>query len=234
MDLAQYENKTLQVTLRNIRDAVGNKIAAPISWSMRVNRSPVYWANAQVSAAVFEGETAVLGARFANAGADAVTFSLTEFPDWLTPRTTRGTIQSGASQVIEFESDAALTRGVYEGTVVATSQEGAEPLSVLLDVSCPAPDWSVEPSAFSHSMSVTAGFYLDALPFSQEGDRVVALVGSEVRGVATVQKVVPQDEYASYLTVYANSASGEDVDFVLVRCFGVSRTRDPRVHSVCC
>lgn len=114
-----------------------------------------------------------------------------------------------------FATSGLIIRGKYDGTVVLTTDVGAEPLDVELDVSCEAPPSAVNPADFAHSMSITGGYYLDGVPYSRENDLVAAFVDGEVRGVATVQKVVPQDEYAAFLTAYSHPESGEEMSFVL-------------------
>ena len=222
-DLTQFENTSLQVTLKDIRDVNGNKMDKPETWNFTVNRNAVYWASARVSGNTYQGEATQIDARLVNSGQDAVTWSLTQLPTWVTPSETRGTLEAGSSRTVSFATNTTLLPGQYSGKVVASMDSGAEPLTLDLMVSCPAPDWTVNAASFSHNMSVTAGFYLQNVPFSDSNDRVAAFVNGEVRGVSTVQKVVPQDEYAAFLTVYSNATTGETVSF---RLYDASECRE--------
>lgn len=227
-DLAPHENAPLQITLKDIRDVNGNNMDRPATWSFTVNRNPVHWSSAKVAAQAYEGQSAELLGRIINAGSEAVTYSLTEFPTWVTPSATRATVEPGDSDFVTFTANNTLAPGSYSGSVVATTPGGPEPLRLELNVSCPAPTWNVDANSFSNSMSITAGFYLQDVPFTSENDVVAAFVDGQVRGVATVMEVVPQDEYAAFLTVYSNANSGETVSF---RLYDASECREHAISE---
>ncbi|RMH58906.1 MAG: T9SS C-terminal target domain-containing protein [Bacteroidetes bacterium] len=214
-DLAALENATVQVSLVEIADRYGNVMPEAASWSFRLNRNPVYWTPASLARTFAGGTPVTLSSTLANRGTEAASFSLTQFPDWLTPARTRGTLEPGTEQLVAFDVAATLEPGTYTGEVVASTPGGAEPLRVTLDVLCEASAWDFDPEAFAHTMRITAGLYVGGAPFADAGDRVAALVDGDVRGVAEVQRVVPQDEYAAFLTVYSNASEGETLSFVL-------------------
>ncbi len=215
VDDADLEDRALRVTLTGLADLRGNTLAAPLAWQFRVQRSPVAWSRARLAFARSAGALAPETATLANTGSTDMAFDITRHPVWLTPTPTAGTLAPRDAQTVVFTPDPALAPGLYRDTVVAQTPGGPARLAVELDVSCPAPDWQVDAAAFAHSMNVTAGFYLGGLPFSSRTDRVAAFAGAEVRGVATVQPRVPQDDFLAFLTVYSNQTTGEEIRFEL-------------------
>jgi len=214
-DLGPFENKSIQVTLASVEDAHGNDIGAPITWAAVVNQNALYWAPTRITASAYQGASVEITGKIVNGSAKTVTYSLTSFPDWLEPISSRGTVDPGGSEFVKFATSSSIIRGKYDGIIVLTTDDGAEPLDVELNVSCEAPPWAVNPADFAHSMSITGGYYLDGVPYSGENDLVAAFVDGEVRGVTTVQKVVPQDEYAAFLTAYSHQSSGDELSFIL-------------------
>ncbi len=72
------------------------------------------------------------------------------------------------------------------------------------------PDWSIDPSAFQSTMTLTAAVYVDGARSSGEDDLLGAFVGEEVRGVAATTEVAGSKAF--FLTAYANM-SGETMTF---------------------
>ncbi len=72
-----------------------------------------------------------------------------------------------------------------------------------------APDWTIDPSAFSNSMHVVGFLQLDGVESTDAGDLVAAFVGDEVRGVASPVYEQEVDRYLVILTVRSNSSSEE-------------------------
>ena len=130
--------------------------------------------------------------------------------------TERTLILAGESLFISFRvsnPDASQRRDVYEETISLNTALGNEPLDIILEVGCAAPDWSVDASAFSQSMQLQAGVYAEQFSVTGPNDLVAAYVGDELRGVAEVYKLVPNDEYVVYLDIYSNQLQGEEVSF---------------------
>jgi len=209
------ENQLLQASARGIADQYGNVIS-PIKWEFVVNRSPIRWELPRIIEYLQAGENFTFDARIQNAGGQTTKFEFSRLPNWLEVLTDRDSVLAGESMFISFRvSDpAALTVGnVYEETITLKTALGNEPLEIILEVGCAAPDWTVDANAFSHSMQLQAGVYAEQFSVTSPNDLVAAYVGDELRGVAEVYKLVPDDEYVVYLDVYSNQAQGEEVSF---------------------
>ncbi|MDX1429896.1 MAG: hypothetical protein R3282_06395, partial [Rhodothermales bacterium] len=88
--------------------------------------------------------------------------------------------------------------------------------AVLVTMAAPAsaqtPDWSVDPAAYSSTMSITAAAFSDGSRLSSEDDLVAAFAGNEVRGVARASVIAGETFF--FLTAYAD-APGETLTFEL-------------------
>ncbi|MEM6648066.1 MAG: hypothetical protein AAF730_17620, partial [Bacteroidota bacterium] len=74
------------------------------------------------------------------------------------------------------------------------------------------PDWSITPSDFESTMSITATVTVEGAPTASADDLLAAFAGDEVRGVAMPVSVGGQMVY--FLTAYANT-SGDTLSFRL-------------------
>jgi gliding motility-associated-like protein len=79
-------------------------------------------------------------------------------------------------------------------------------------ISAQAPDWSVNTAAYQYTMSIVAFLNVDHKTLVIEQDKVVALVGDEVRGVSNPIYISSADRYLAYLTISGNSET-EKIEF---------------------
>jgi hypothetical protein len=211
------ENQLLQVSLRGISDINGNVIA-PLKWSFVVNQNPVSWEMPRIVEFMQEGENYEFDARIRNGSDQTSVFEISKLPNWLEVITQRDSVFAGESMFISFrvKDPVALSAGnVYQERIELQTATGIETLELFLEVGCPAPAWTVNAADFNYSMLVYAGVYAELLPFAEPNDLIAAFVGSELRGVTEVFKLVPNDEYVGFLTIYSNLASGETVSLKL-------------------
>lgn len=74
--------------------------------------------------------------------------------------------------------------------------------------------WTVNAGSYQYTMSIVAFLNVDGKLLQDEGDKVAAFVGTEVRGVANPIYVASAGRHLAYLTVFANT-NGESVTFKL-------------------
>ncbi len=215
-DYQQLENAELQVSVRGIAD-IHENVVAPFNWSFVVNRNPVSWEMPRVIEYMSEGEAHAFDARLRNNGTEAVALNFSRLPEWMDLLTRESSIAPGETMFISFQVDenAALPAGRYEETITLETDYGKESLDIILHVSCPAPDWEIAPAAFTQSMVVNAGIYVGDIPFAEPNDLLTAFAGDKLRGVTEVFRLVPDDEYVGFLTVYGNDLFGEEISFRL-------------------
>ena len=87
-----------------------------------------------------------------------------------------------------------------------------------------APNWSVNPALYAHSMNIVARARFNTVPDNSTGNRVGVFVGTELRGMA--DPVLENGVARFYVTVYSNQVSGEALTFKLYRA------TDNIIHAV--
>src|SRR6478609_5727956 len=76
------------------------------------------------------------------------------------------------------------------------------------------PGWSVNPSTYQFSMSIT-GVFVKGCTFSADtANKIAAFVGNELRGVSRFS-VLQGNNALAFLTVFSNQSGGETVRFEL-------------------
>jgi hypothetical protein len=212
----QLENVTLTATVTNLSDFNGNDLGSPVVWSFGVNRGQVYWDPSNVVASSVVNQSASFSSDLRNVSNAAQNFTLTDVPSWLVPSTTSGSVPTGGIVPVSFTISSSFDLGIYEDTVVATINGQEQFLFLHVEVNALAPNWTVDPSAFQYSMSVTGQFSiseLDAPLSSDTRDMIAAFVGEECRGVANITFVPNLNVYSAFMTVYGNQPFGEEIEF---------------------
>jgi hypothetical protein len=215
---ADLEGRRLEASVTGIRDGVGNAMEDTVTWAFDYRKSRFAWTELYVARDVPYRNPGVITAELANGTGEPVDFTITELPAWITAATpSAGTILPSGMRSVELTLDQTLAEGVYEGRVAAQSAGPEQRLATFdihVTVSCHEPTWTVNPSAYEHTMTMVANLMIDGDLSTDVNDRLAAYVGSELRGAANVQLVpVGIDNYAAFLTVYSNRAQGETVRF---------------------
>ncbi len=210
------DNVTLIATVDKVYDANGNKLNAPVEWSFLVNRSQVYWSPSNLNISATQGSPASGIGTLVNKANNARNYVITKYPSWLTPSGFGSSIPSNGQDTIRFTVQAGLNPGTYIDTIIAESNGLKERLFVKLDVTKPAPNWSVNPAAYQHSMNVIATFSTTAAdaPLSADRrDKIAVFKGNECRGVGYMQYVATTNSYLAFITVYSNSSVGDTLNY---------------------
>ena len=240
----QYiENQTLRAYVNRLFDLFGNAISDTITWEFFVNNNPVGWVGTDISNIVIyvdeEYSTTrqvtnyggsnhswyAFGGRDISEGADEYPDNILDIPEWLDVAPLSGTLEPGSSEDITIGLTEGLGYGTYSTDLyLGVTGEGDEPLGIDIRKLCYEPDWTINPSEFEYSMSMTAILLKHLSPVvidtsTDTYDMVGAFVGDELRGVATVE-YLPELEslsnfhpYEIFLTIYSNEYTGEDLSF---------------------
>jgi len=239
------ENQTLRAEVKNIEDVYGNLSTETFTWEFFVNRNPVEWAGGGINdVVIFIDETfsttrqlqniggsnrswEIIGGR---AGATAESPAL-NLPAWLEVTPLSGTLTPGNKTTISLSLKDDLDFGEYQTTIYAAGVLGDEPLEIDIRKLHYPPEWSVDPSKYQYTMTITATLAIDSSLSDDVYDLVGVFVDDEVRGVGNVQyipafKNLPNTfPYEVFLTIYSNSSSGEDLEF---RVWDASSARELR------
>ncbi len=87
--------------------------------------------------------------------------------------------------------------------------------SMLAITSVAQPNWSVNPSQFAYSMTITGKVAIDNKLSENPDDMVAAFIDGECRGVANVKYQSVLDEYFVFLMIYSN----EPIDTIAIKIY---------------
>lgn len=85
-------------------------------------------------------------------------------------------------------------------------------LSLVGTLRAQVPNWSVEPSNYTYSMTITSYGALNCAPLQSPNDMIGAFVNGECVGVSSAATQV-DGKFVAFLLVYSNSVSGDSVEF---------------------
>ena len=95
---ARIENVVLDISVKNVYDLHGNKLASPITWSAYVDRNQVVWAEETRKFEVTLGEPLTFRVNIKNMGGRVQAFIINNLPTWLSASPSSGTIFSALFQ----------------------------------------------------------------------------------------------------------------------------------------
>jgi fibronectin type 3 domain-containing protein len=219
-DPAALDGRRLEASLGGVSDLVGNTMTSTVTWQLDYRRSLFTWSETRIVREVALVTPGKVSGRIVNGTDQTVDYEVTSMPGFLslTPSQARGRLAPGGTRAIEFDIDPQISGGIHQGevTIHATNAAGADKvavaiLDVVLDVSCAAPVWAIDPSRFEHSMSLVSRVRIAGGTLTGANDRLAAFVGEQLRGVARPRDVA--GDTLVFLTVFSNRTSGEMVRF---------------------
>jgi len=228
IDRTDLDGKLVRARVHLLRDLSGNVQEYPTEWSFLVNVSPVFWDPEDVAASGMEGNLHTITGVLKNTSLLSKAFSLDpgdapaiiEYPEWLVPLQSRGTILPNNDYSVQFAVDPDLLPGVYSGIVTALVDELPVSMNVTFELLARPVNWPFDPSQYEYTMNVVAQFSLDGTNdnLSEDSrDLVGAFVNGQVRGVANIQYVPEINAYRAFLTVHSNNQGGGGAETVNFR-----------------
>ncbi|HZV44039.1 MAG TPA: fibronectin type III domain-containing protein, partial [Saprospiraceae bacterium] len=227
IDQPSLDGVLVKAHVAQLQDLVGNVQEYPTDWSFLVNVSPVFWDPEEFYASGYEKlqntfkttlkNTSLLSKPYSLATEDS---PIIEYPEWLTPAVTRGTILSENENEVTFIVDPDLKPGIYSGPVVAMVDSLPVTMNVTYEQLATPVSWAFNPDAYQYSMTVVAQFSLNSenVDLSTDTrDLVGAFVNGQIRGITHMVYIPQLNVYRAFLTVYSNNAGGGGAETVTFR-----------------
>ncbi len=226
-DVADLDGVEVTATAHLLRDNNGNIQKYPVVWSFLVNVKPIFWDPEDVYASAIVGHPAIVRGTLKNNALLSKAFSLNksdspliDYPEWLTPLQSRGTVLSNGDYMVDFAVDPDLLPGIYQGTVTADVEGMAVSMDVTFELLARPVNWSFDGNQYDNSMTIVAQFSLlpsDAPLTTDTRDVVAAFVNGEIRGIANIEYIPEIDKYAAFLTVFSNDDGGNNAEEINFR-----------------
>ncbi|MDR3296630.1 MAG: T9SS type A sorting domain-containing protein [Prevotellaceae bacterium] len=208
-DRSRIEKSLVTIRLADIQDLNGNLLGSSIVWGAYVNQTQLRWENPNLT---LDGEpyTAISQTiQITNSGGASSAYTITGIPTWLTLTPSSGTLPALASQTITISAASGVNLGKYSTTLFLNGSS-VDQLNLTLNVHTNAPEWSANPALHQYSASVVAQLSIDGALSADVDDQLAVFVGEECRGRANVTYESLYGRYIVYLTVYSDSASGNE------------------------
>ena len=214
-ELQTIEGCILDVYIDKVMDLYGNT-ANPVTWSFYVDKNQLIWNEAMIVKEKLLGEPLVFQTYIENQSGAIEHFEISNLPEWLSVSPSEGLLEPNSVTEIEFVVHEDLFIGDYQIDIVLSgNNEYAEILDLQVEVSAPAPIYDLNPSDFAFSMSFIGKVTVDDVRSRDEDDVLFAYVGEELRGASQLMYVEAYDAYLVLMSVYSNSTSNEEVEFIL-------------------
>ena len=214
IDAALIENVTLDITVKNVKDLRGNTMVSPKTWISYMNKNQVKWQDDLVEFTIEQGKGLLFTQEMVNTGGALKQYTISNIPSWMTVTNPNGNINPNSSVTKSFNISTGVNIGTYEEDILLTTDFGyAEKLTVRLVVKAIEPKYSFDPLKYQYSMNIIGQLKIDNVVSSNEGDKLIAYVNNEVRGIGAVKYLPAYDKYEVFLNVYSNTINGETVKF---------------------
>ncbi len=211
---ALIENVTLDVTVQGVLDLHGNVMQSPKTWIAYVDRNQVFWQDLRRDISLKLGEPYQFTTNIVNSGGATKAFDISNLPEWLSVDISSGNIAPNSTMAVTFTVTPGTNIGDYEQDVYLTTDFGFnEALFVTLKIRKDPPNLDLDPADYQYSMNIVGQVSVDAIISTDDEDILIAMVGSEVRGVANLEYYEDYDAYLVFLDVYSNVVAGENLTF---------------------
>ncbi|MBV6439901.1 MAG: hypothetical protein EPGJADBJ_01556 [Saprospiraceae bacterium] len=208
------ENVTLDITVEGLKDMHGNAMESPVTWIAYVDKNQVIWQDNLLGFSMMRGDALSFSTNIVNQGGSAKVFEIADVPAWLTVTPQSGTINPNSALAVAFTVDPNISVGDYTNDIsLITDFNFPEQLTIELKVRAEEPAWTVNPANFENSMGIIGRLKINNVVSTDPEDMIVALVGTQVRGVAHLEYVPQMDAYLAFLDVHSNASSGEALEF---------------------
>lgn len=239
------ENQTLRAEVKSIEDIYGNKSTQTFEWEFFVNRNPIEWSGGGVdNIVIYVDEEYSTTRQLKNTGGSNRSWEIiggregataespaTDLPAWLQVTPLTGTLTPAEKTTISIALTEDLDFGEYNTTIYAAGVLGDEPLKIGIRKLYYPPTWSVDPSKFQYTMTITATLSVDSVLSGDIYDMIGVFVDGETRGVGNIQYIPTLSDlpnthaYEVFLTIYSNKTQGEALEF---RIWDASKARELR------
>ena len=216
---AEIEGQILDITVHRLFDAQDNQQQSPVTWSVFVQKNDVDWFAEGYDEDVIDitknfEEEEQFELTIINRGGANQPYTISNIPSWLTLSRNSGTVSPASQITITATINALLDPGVYSQDLRLSTDFGLDQIQLLnVRVLGEAPDWTVDPTQFEHSMNIVGILRIDDIISEDKFDMVAAFSNGEVRGVTTLEYDASYQQSFSFLTLYSNQASGESITF---------------------
>ena len=210
----EINKRTMYLTVRDVEDLNGNRLAAPVTWTVYADLNSVRWSERNLSVNVSDDNKTTVKALITNTTGMTRQFTIDHLPKWLTVSPALGTLEAEEEKTVTFTINAAqLKIGNHQQVIYLTDDQGlAEPLLLEVAKEAEPPYTEVDLNIYPDNMSLCGRVVLSSEESGQtvyntdEADYIYALHNNECIGLAHCDK-----NGEVYLTIHGRDGMARDV-----------------------
>ena len=203
---ATIENCYLEFSMENIMDLNSNRMSGSLNWTGFVSMNRLKWQTESINLTKEVLAPLSFDATISNSSGKYENYVISGLPGWLSVNKTQGTINPLEKTTVTFTVDPSTNVGDYECDIRLTGSKNIdEILPVILKVTGPRPDWSVNPYDFKSSMNVIGKIKIADVYQEDPEDMLAAFIGTRCLGVAKPQFNKTKNSYILYMDIYGDS-----------------------------
>jgi len=216
---AKLNHCSVYVTVRDVEDKNGNRMASPQTASFLVSNSSLEWLLNKMDYTVSYGIGGKLDLMFYNYSSSKHTYKIENCPKWLTLSSYSDALAPQTLANVEAVISKDLNVGTYNEIIYLTDEDGiTEPFYLNLTVEGKQPEWtkSLNGDLLQYSMSISGQVYLNNEIDTDTRDIVGVFDDENVcHGFANISYSTQAGGGGLYLTVYDNVEKGRNLNFRL-------------------
>ena len=205
------EGTTLNITVAQIHDMHGN-VSQPIRWTAYVQQNTLKWEKDSVNVFKMYGDDASFDVNIVNKGGTVEYYTLKNLPQWLTLVESEITddVAPLSTKTLRFRVNPLTPIGDYDLNIgLQGNYEISEPLRLVMKVRGEKPNWSVEPTAYEHQMTIIGHVRLNGFIMENPESLVAAFIDGQCRGLASPANI----RNGAYVTLNVYGDSYENMDY---------------------
>ena len=216
----EINKRTMYLTVRDVEDVNGNRLPAPVTWTVYADLNSVIWNERRHQVTLNDDEqTHRFTMLISNTTGMTRQFTIEHLPKWITASPGQGTLEAKEEKTVTFTINAAeITIGTHQQMIYLTDDQGlAEPLLLEITKETEPPYTNVDLNKYPFNMSLCGRVLLDesgkTVINTDEDDFVYAIFNNECVGSAHGTK-----NGDLYLTVHGSAQmTGKTIRFQLWR-----------------
>jgi hypothetical protein len=216
-DANRIENCVLEFEVQRIMDLNENRLSSPLKWTAFVNQNRLNWQTEAVNLKKEVLAPLTFDATITNNSGKYENYVISGLPGWLSVNKTTGTLNPLEKTTLTFTVDESANIGAYECELRLTGSKNIdEVLPVILKVTGPRPDWTVNPYDFESSMNIIGKIQIEGVYQEDTEDILAAFIGTKCVGIVNPQFSKTLNSYVLYMDVYGNEEdAGKALTFSL-------------------
>lgn len=204
-DANRIENCILEFEVDRVMDLNENRLASPLKWTAFVDQNRLKWQTEAVNLKKEVLEPLTFDATITNSSGKYENYVISGLPGWLSVNKTTGTLNPLEKTTLTFMVDESANIGAYECELRLTGSKNIdEVLPVVLKVTGPRPDWTVNPYDFESSMNITGKIQIEGVYQEDTEDILAAFIDAKCVGIVSPQFSKTLNSYILYMDVYGN------------------------------